>query len=95
MKYSTDDRHLAVEARVEDGELLLSVADRGIGIPAGEHARIFEKFYRVGRSDTQGRRGSGVGLALVRHVVEAHGGHVTVTSAPGAGSRFTLRFPLA
>jgi two-component system sensor histidine kinase SenX3 len=74
--------------------LALSVIDRGIGIRPAEHARIFEKFYRVGRSDTQGRRGSGVGLALVRHVVEAHGGAVTVQSAPGQGSRFTLWLPL-
>jgi signal transduction histidine kinase len=94
IKYSADDRVLTVEARVEGGTLLLSVADRGLGIPAAEHARIFEKFYRVGKSDTQGRRGSGVGLALVRHVVEAHGGQVTVESAPGQGSRFTLRLPL-
>jgi signal transduction histidine kinase len=55
---------------------------------------VFEKFYRVGRSETQGRRGSGVGLALVRHVAEAHGGTVTVQSAPGQGSRFTLWLPL-
>ena len=61
------------------------VTDAGIGIPPAEQARIFEKFYRVGRSETQGRRGSGVGLALVRHVVEAHGGRVTVESAPGRG----------
>jgi signal transduction histidine kinase len=75
--------------------LALSVADHGIGIPAAEHARIFEKFYRVGQSETQSRRGSGVGLALVRHIVEAHGGAVTVQSAPGQGSRFTLWLPLA
>jgi len=84
-----------VEARVEGGELELSVTDRGIGIPASEHARIFDKFYRVGHSETQGRRGSGVGLSLVRHVAEAHGGRVTVESAPGAGSRFAMRLPLA
>jgi signal transduction histidine kinase len=95
IKYSGDDRALSVESRVEDGELLIAVVDRGIGIPAAEQARIFEKFYRVGRSDTQGRRGSGVGLALVRHIVEAHGGRVTVESAPGVGSRFTVRLPLA
>jgi signal transduction histidine kinase len=95
IKYSAEDRVLSVAARVEGSELLLSVADRGVGIPASEQARIFEKFYRVGRSDTQGRRGSGVGLALVRHVVGAHGGRVTVESAPGQGSRFTLRLPLA
>jgi signal transduction histidine kinase len=95
MKYSADDRALVVEARVEGGELELSVTDRGIGIPASEHARIFDKFYRVGHSETQGRRGSGVGLSLVRHVAEAHGGRVTVESAPGAGSRFAMRLPLA
>ena len=95
IKYSANDRALGVEACVEGGELALSVADRGIGIPRAEQARIFDKFYRVGRSDTQSRRGSGVGLALVRHVAEAHGGRVTVESSPGAGSRFTLRLPLA
>jgi signal transduction histidine kinase len=81
---------LRVTAALVGGELALSVADEGIGIAPAEHGRIFQKFYRVGRSDTQGRRGSGVGLALVRHVAEAHGGRVTVESRPGAGSRFTM-----
>jgi signal transduction histidine kinase len=94
VKYSGDERVIAIDARREGERLALSVTDRGVGIPAAEHARIFEKFYRVGRSETQGRRGSGVGLALVRHVAEAHGGTVTVQSAPGQGSRFTLWLPL-
>jgi signal transduction histidine kinase len=94
VKYSGDERVIAIDARREGARLALSVTDRGVGIPAPEHARIFEKFYRVGRSETQGRRGSGVGLALVRHVAEAHGGTVTVQSAPGQGSRFTLWLPL-
>jgi signal transduction histidine kinase len=94
IKYSDEGCTLRVDARVVDGQLALSVADDGIGIPAEEHARIFDKFYRVGRSDTQGRRGSGVGLALVRHVAEAHHGRVTVESEPGHGSRFTLWLPL-
>ncbi|MGH7278368.1 MAG: sensor histidine kinase, partial [Candidatus Rokuibacteriota bacterium] len=94
IKYSDERRVLAVEARLADGGLTLSVADEGIGIPRAEHARIFEKFYRAGRSDTQGRRGSGVGLALVRHVAQAHGGRVSVESEPGTGSRFTLWLPL-
>ena len=90
IKYAGDERSLTVGVRADGSRLGVTVADRGIGIPPGEHDRIFEKFYRVGRSETQGRRGSGVGLALVRHVAEAHGGQVTVESAPGAGSRFTL-----
>jgi signal transduction histidine kinase len=95
IKYSETRKALRVEAAVRNGHLALAVQDEGIGIPLEEQTRIFEKFYRVGRSDTQGRRGSGVGLALVRHVAEAHGGRVTVESRPGAGSRFTLWFPLA
>ena len=94
IKYSADERLLAVDVRVADGRLVIAVTDRGLGIAPEEQARIFEKFYRVGRSDTQGRRGSGVGLALVRHIAEAHGGDVTVESAPGRGSRFALRLPL-
>ncbi len=94
IKYSGERKSLKVEGTVEAGHLALTVADEGIGIPREEQGRIFEKFYRVGRSETQGRRGSGVGLALVRHIAEAHGGRVTVESRPGAGSRFTLRFPL-
>ena len=94
IKYSGDHRALTIDARVVDGWLVIAVTDRGLGIAPEEQAKIFEKFYRVGRSDTQGRRGSGVGLALVRHVAEAHGGDVTVESAPGEGSRFSLRLPL-
>jgi signal transduction histidine kinase len=94
IKYSPNERRLGIEARVADGRLLVTVADRGLGIPRHEQARIFEKFYRIGRSDTQGARGSGVGLALARHVAEAHRGGITVDSAPGEGSRFTLWMPV-
>jgi len=94
IKYSGDRRVLRVKAALRDGHLAVTVADEGLGIPPEEQERIFEKFYRIGRSETQGRRGSGVGLALVRHIVEAHGGRVTVESQPGRGSRFTLWLPL-
>jgi signal transduction histidine kinase len=94
IKYSADDRAIAIDVGTAGERLVIAVSDRGIGIAREEHARIFEKFYRVGRSDTQERRGSGVGLALVRHVAEAHGGDVTVESAPGQGSCFRLRLPL-
>jgi signal transduction histidine kinase len=95
IKYSETRKVLTVEAAVRDGNLALTVADEGIGIPREEQGRIFDKFYRVGRSETQGRRGSGVGLALVRHVADAHGGRVSVDSRPGEGSRFTLWLPLS
>jgi signal transduction histidine kinase len=94
IKYSGERRVLRVEATLRDRQLAVAVADEGMGIPPEEQERIFDKFYRIGRSETQERRGSGVGLALVRHIVEAHGGRVTVESQPGRGSRFTLWFPL-
>jgi two-component system phosphate regulon sensor histidine kinase PhoR len=94
IKYSPDEKAIRVEARREDGQVLVSVADRGIGIPKGEQKRIFEKFYRVETSVVHTTKGSGLGLALVQHIAEAHGGHVDVASAPGEGSTFTLSLPV-
>ena len=94
-KYSESRKVLTVEAALRDGGVSLTVGDEGIGIPHEEQRRIFDKFYRVGRSETQSRRGSGVGLALVRHVAQAHGGRVSVESQPGEGSRFTIWLPCA
>jgi signal transduction histidine kinase len=93
MKYSAERRRIAVSARGEGDGVAVEVADEGVGIPVSERERIFEKFYRIGQSETQGRRGSGVGLALVKHIVEAHGGRVTVDARAGGGSRFTLHLP--
>ena len=80
--------------RREGDRVLVSVADRGIGIPKAEQKRIFEKFYRVESSLVHTTKGSGLGLALVQHITEAHGGRVEVTSAPGEGSTFTLSLPV-
>ena len=74
--------------------MLLSVSDKGIGIPRAEHRRIFEKFYRVETSLVHTTKGSGLGLALVQHITEAHGGHVELRSTPGEGSTFTLSLPV-
>ena len=93
MKYSGDRRKIRVAARREGAGVAIEVADEGIGVPPAERERIFEKFYRIGRSETQGSRGSGVGLALVKHIVDAHRGRVTVEGGPGEGSRFTLHLP--
>ena len=93
VKFSDAGKSIRIDVRLRGEHLTVTVTDDGIGIPRVEQARIFDKFYRVGRGDTQGRRGSGVGLALVRHIMEAHGGRVTVDSEPGRGSRFTLWLP--
>jgi len=70
--------------------VLISVTDDGPGIPLQEQARIFERFYRVGGSAAAG---TGLGLAIARGLVELHGGTLTVESAPGAGSTFTVTLP--
>lgn len=69
------------------------VEDHGPGIPAAEHERIFERFYRLGSELRRETPGVGIGLSIVKHIAEAHGGKVTVQSAPGQGSRFTLELP--
>jgi signal transduction histidine kinase len=94
IKYSTDTKAIAVSVRREGDRVLLSVEDSGIGIPRSEHRRIFEKFYRVETSLVHTTKGSGLGLALVQHITEAHGGRVELKSAPGEGSTFTLSLPV-
>ena len=75
--------------------MLIAVADRGIGVPKGEHKKIFEKFYRGEASLVHETKGSGLGLSLVEHIMDAHGGAVEIESAPGKGSTFTLVLPVA
>ncbi|HEV2393163.1 MAG TPA: ATP-binding protein [Verrucomicrobiae bacterium] len=70
------------------------VEDDGEGIPAAEHGRIFERFYRCGSELRRETQGVGIGLSIVKHIVEAHGGQVLVRSAPGQGSRFTIELPI-
>jgi signal transduction histidine kinase len=94
IKYSNGSKEIEVSLRREDEHALLSVRDRGIGIPHHEQERIFDLFYRVNDDAVQRVRGSGLGLTLVRHIVEAHGGRVEVKSRPGEGSTFTIVLPL-
>jgi signal transduction histidine kinase len=90
VKYSRDEKWMRIEARREGDKVLISVADKGIGIAKSEHLKIFEKFYRAEDSLVHETKGSGLGLSLVKHIMEAHGGGVMVDSAPGKGSTFTL-----
>jgi two-component system phosphate regulon sensor histidine kinase PhoR len=93
VKYGGEGKFLRIATAAEGDRVHLSVEDHGIGIATQHLPHIFEMFYRVAGGLVQTTRGSGVGLAIVRHIMNAHGGHVAVTSSPGAGSTFTLVFP--
>jgi signal transduction histidine kinase len=94
LKYSQDRKYIGVNLYRENGGVKLEVVDHGIGIPDQEQHKIFEKFYRVGDPLVHNTKGSGLGLSLVRHIVQAHGGQVGVDSTPGRGSKFTISLPL-
>jgi signal transduction histidine kinase len=96
MKYSGDNRWIGVRAQTAGGaksELRITVSDRGLGIPAEELKHIFEPFWRGSEATAAQIHGNGLGLNLVRNIVNAHGGNVSVQSAPGKGSSFTLTLP--
>ena len=95
LKYSADEKFLGVKLYGANGSLKLEVADHGIGITRREQSKIFEKFYRTGDPLVHNTKGSGLGLSLVRHITQAHGGEIVVESTPGKGSKFTLSLPLA
>jgi signal transduction histidine kinase len=93
VKYSTDVKSAVVRTMERNGTIIIEVSDSGIGIPRSEHKKIFEKFYRVNTGSVHDTKGSGLGLAVVKHIVEAHHGKVLVESGPGKGSRFTVMIP--
>lgn len=94
VKYSPETAPVEVRLWSDDSVVSLAVTDHGCGIPEEERERIFEPFYRVESGDAQRVAGSGLGLALVRRTVEAHGGRVEVQSRVGEGSTFVVRLPL-
>ncbi|MGH3366104.1 MAG: sensor histidine kinase [Nocardioidaceae bacterium] len=92
--YSVDATTVVVSTKVtESGEVEITVTDRGIGIPADELDRIFERFYRVDPARARSTGGTGLGLSIVKHVAASHGGDVRVWSVEGQGSSFTLSLP--
>jgi signal transduction histidine kinase len=92
-KYSPPGSRIRVAARRQESSVLLAVEDEGSGIPPEEREKIFQKFVRGAEAKQAGIRGVGVGLALVKRIVEAHGGSVRLESEPGRGSTFTLVLP--
>ncbi len=95
IKYTREQGRINVSATEVDGQLVIEVADNGIGIPPQDLARIFERFYRVDRSRSREMGGTGLGLSIVKHVAQVHGGSIEVSSTPGTGSSFRLRIPAA
>ncbi len=92
VKYTPDNGRIAVVCRLEGGELVLSVADTGMGIPAEDLGNIFDRFFQVDRVHPNG---SGIGLSLAKAFVELHGGSISVDSTVGKGSTFTVRLPVS
>ena len=89
-KYSPDGSEIVVTARLESNELLISVKDQGPGIGTDECDRVFDKFYRSTRLPASANAGTGMGLAIARGIIEAHGGRIWVDSEPGHGAVFTF-----
>jgi len=93
VKYSPQGGKVTVQAFEEGGMVRVSVQDTGIGIPAKDLPRLFERFYRVDEARSRDKGGTGLGLSIVKHIVQAHGGSVQVESAPGKGSTFSFTLP--
>jgi len=94
VNYSLGGTTVTVSVRRAGSLAEIAVVDQGIGIPAAEQERIFERFYRVDPARSRATGGTGLGLSIVKHIARNHGGDVRVLSTPGTGSTFTLRLPL-
>ncbi|HEX9289093.1 MAG TPA: HAMP domain-containing sensor histidine kinase, partial [Anaeromyxobacteraceae bacterium] len=92
-KYTGPEKKITVSARLAGPTVLLTISDNGPGITAPDQKRIFEKFYRAKDPLDRTIEGSGLGLSMVKHIVKAHGGKVTVSSEPGHGAAFTIALP--
>ena len=94
MKYSGESRDIGLHLHKKDGHAVIQVVDLGIGIEPQEQRRIFDKFYRVPSPENERIVGTGLGLALVSHIVEAHSGRLEIDSSLGKGSTFSIYLPL-
>ena len=95
VKYSPDGGRVELELAPGDARVRFAVRDRGLGIPAAEQQRIFEKFYRLDPNLSRGVGGTGLGLYICREIVRRMGGRIRVESDPGRGSTFSFELPLA
>lgn len=95
IKYSSAGGEVNVSVTSDGGEVSLAVADQGIGIPAEDQERVFERFYRVDKGRSKEVGGTGLGLSIVKHAVALHGGRIGLTSTPGEGTTVTVYLPKA
>jgi two-component system phosphate regulon sensor histidine kinase PhoR len=95
VKYSGDSRRVSVSLAGLNGSIEISVRDRGLGVPPEEQREIFRQFVRGRDARIRGIKGTGIGLAMVQHIVHGHGGRVALESTPGNGSTFTIVLPAA
>ena len=93
IRYTPERGTVTLSVSRDERDALISVSDNGMGIPLKSQARVFERFYRVDKDRSRDRGGTGLGLSIVKHVVELHGGHVSLDSELGEGSTFTVRLP--
>ena len=92
IRYNKDGGKVTIDLKQKDGNIVLSVIDTGIGIPAEHHSRIFERFYRVDKSHSKETGGTGLGLSIVKHAVAYHGGTIKLDSKLGEGTTITVAF---
>ncbi len=93
VKYSPEQTEVVVGAAPDGGTVRLWVADQGMGMDEAEVKQLFRKFYRTKKAEQSGETGTGIGLSIVRQIVELHEGAIDVRSAPGKGSTFTVTLP--
>lgn len=93
IRYSSSNSVVTITAQESQNEIKIAIRDEGVGIPVEHHERIYERFYRVDKGRSRSEGGTGLGLAIVKHIVVAHGGRISVDSAPGKGSTFTVSLP--
>ena len=95
IKFSPPGGAVTVTSDEREADVVVSVADHGVGIPRQDLGRVFERFYKVDRARRRGPGGTGLGLAIARHIVEAHGGRIWVASVEGQGATFSFSLPYA